>query len=1028
MATSYAHGAIQLTTGAIGTTFTVSGLSFQPEAIRFWWTGINSATDAESGAVNMRRGEGYALSTSVRRAIGSFSQDTAATSNCGGVAANDCCVVTTDGAGGIDGKVDINAVNSDGFQLIVDDVLPAAMTLFWEAFADGGNLQVTIGDITEPASAGAQSYSATGFTAGNSINQVVMLAGCQSTAAVGTGFAGDSGFCSGAATGPSNQCVVSGNADDASGTMDTDGYGSSNNCIAMCVVAGGTTNSRAALTAFGTNQFELTWAGTPVSGRKYIYMAIKGGAWRAGGFTIDGGTASATTAVTGLPTTTLRGVSFKGRMATDSGTAFATIDRISLGCASSTSSRRAMGQMDENATASSAVEIGTAVEYDQTLVFTGTSDTVIGTRDVSVFGTDNFTAIVDTAGGSASEWIGYLAFGDEPTVTGTLAVTGANDTSSATGSVIFPNDPETRPYLEWIEPEYVAEGGYGTLGFRIDFTPSITGAVAAAESDDTQAASGKVTVKGTVNQSEADDTQSASGKVTASGTLAQTESDDTLTGSGKIQGSGTLSQTEADDSLAAVGKIRIVGSLNVTESDDTIVATGGTGLNGALAVTESNDALAASGTLKTSGTLARTEQFDTLVASGAVQQVDAPETRLWLEGIEHDLPIEGGFGTLGFRIDPGPNVITGTLAKTEQPDIPSFSGFVGSIPTDDSETRPFLEPYEEQLEQDRQRGVLGFEVDSPIVIVGTLARTNANDSQSASGKVTVKGTVARTTTNDTLAASGGTGLVGSVNVTEADDALASSGKVTVKGTLAQAEADDTLTGSGTTKTLGSLARSESSDTLAASGKVNIAGTLARTEDADSVAANGSVGNVTTGTLAATETNDTLAATGKLAIRGTMAQTESDDTLTASGTTDIDGFANITEGDDSSAIAGKVTSKGTLAQASANDTSAITAKVRITGSVSTGDSNDTVVSSGTCKTLGIVAISDNDDIATISGKGIIRGTSVMVEARDVSVSYTFPPTPPASPKNTKRGRRTRRIVYGDPIRIIYGRKIRTTRRP
>ena len=410
----FAHGAIQLTTGAINTTFVVSGLSFQPKAIRFYWTGIDSATDAVTGAVNMRRGEGYASSASSRRAIGSFSQDTAGTSNCGGVAANDCCIVTTDGAGAIDGKIDISAFASDGFTLIVDDVLPAAMTVFWEAWGGAEITNVTIGDIAEPAASGDVAYSATGFANVADNTQVVMLAGCQSTAAVGTGFAGDSGFYSGAATGAGENCVVSGNSDDASTSMDTDGFCSGSFCTAMCVVAGGTTNSRATLASFGTDQFTLTWAGVFTANRRSAYMAIKGGRWKAGAFTIAGQTATATTAVTGLPITTLRGVSFKGRMSTDSGTAFATIDRMSLGTASSTSSRRAMGQMDENATASSAAEIGTAVEYDQTLVFVGTSDTVVGTRDVSVFGTDSFTAIVDTAGGSASECIGYLAFGDEP--------------------------------------------------------------------------------------------------------------------------------------------------------------------------------------------------------------------------------------------------------------------------------------------------------------------------------------------------------------------------------------------------------------------------------------------------------------------------------------------------------------------------------------------------------------------------------------------------------------------------------------
>jgi len=407
----FAHGAIQLTTGAIGTTFVVSGLSFQPKAIRFYWTGIDSATDAVTGAVNERRGVGFASSTSSRRTIASFSQDTAGTSNCGGGAANDCCVATTDGAGAFDGKIDISAFASDGFTLIVDDVLPAAMTLFWEAWGGADITNVTIGDIAEPAATGTQNYTATGFTSADNGSQVVMLAGCQSTAAVNTAAATDSGFFTGFTSGSGEQCVVSGNSDDASTAMDTDGVASGGRCLTMCALAGGTEGSRAAFSAWGTDLFTLNWTTVLTTNRRSIYMAIKGGAWRAGDFPIEGQTLDDTSAISSLPMSQLRGICFLGNMAA-ANSSFGAHDRISLGTATGTGSRRAMGQMDENATASSACEIGTAVEYDQILVYTGTSDTVITRHDVSVFGTNNFTVIVDTAGGVTNECIGYLAFGD----------------------------------------------------------------------------------------------------------------------------------------------------------------------------------------------------------------------------------------------------------------------------------------------------------------------------------------------------------------------------------------------------------------------------------------------------------------------------------------------------------------------------------------------------------------------------------------------------------------------------------------
>jgi hypothetical protein len=240
VALSYAHGAVQwLSADAVNTTYPVTGLSFQPKAIRFYWVGLQSATDAVSDAVSSRRGVGFAVSTSSRRAIGTFSQDTPTAANCGDAARNDCVACTTDGAGASDGRLDISAIASDGFTLIVDDAAPANVTVFWEAWGGTGITVAVIGDIAEPASNGTQNYTVTGFTS-DGANQVVMFAGCQSTAALNTDAADDAGLHVGFATGTAStdQITVVGNADDASPTMDTDGYCQTGQCISMVPIGG----------------------------------------------------------------------------------------------------------------------------------------------------------------------------------------------------------------------------------------------------------------------------------------------------------------------------------------------------------------------------------------------------------------------------------------------------------------------------------------------------------------------------------------------------------------------------------------------------------------------------------------------------------------------------------------------------------------------------------------------------------------------------------------------------------------------
>jgi hypothetical protein len=407
----FAQGAIQwLTSDALNSTKVVTGLGFCPKAIRFYWMGHQSTTDSFTQAVSERRGIGFCSNATTRRSVGTFSADNVADSDCGSVAANDCVCITVNGTGAIDGKLDISSMDPDGFTLIVDDATPANLTIFYEAWGLDDIQQVTIGDIPEPAATGTQNYTANGFNARGD-NQVVMFAGVQSTAALNTGQANDSGFCVGAASGTATaqNIVVVGNSDDASATMDTVSYARATECLAMIVVAGGNPNARAVLSAFGTDTFTLNWTNRATTNRRYIYMAIKGGGWQVGSYTIrqDSGR---TAAISNLPFI-LKGISFMGSMKTQSAAGTSTVqDRIGLGSASGLLQRKAMGVLDENATASS--EIDLAISHDSISSYPSTGGGEQARQDLSVFGYNNFTLTVEIdEGGPDNEWMGYLAFG-----------------------------------------------------------------------------------------------------------------------------------------------------------------------------------------------------------------------------------------------------------------------------------------------------------------------------------------------------------------------------------------------------------------------------------------------------------------------------------------------------------------------------------------------------------------------------------------------------------------------------------------
>jgi hypothetical protein len=411
MAMGFAQGVVQwLTTDILNSTKVVTGLGFHPKAIRFYWMGLQSATDAFSQTVSERRGIGFCSNATTRRAVGTFSADNVADSDCGSVAADDCVCITVNGAGTIDGKLDISSMDTDGFTLIVDDVTPANLSVFYEAWGLDDIQQVTIGDIAEPAATGTQNYTANGFNARGD-NQVVMFAGVQSTAALNTGQANDSGFCIGAATSTATaqNIVVVGNSDDGSATMDTVSYARATECLAMIVVAGGNPNARAVLSAFSTDTFTLNWTNRGTTNRRYIYMAIKGGGWQAGSYTIrqDSGR---TAAVTGLPFN-LKGISFMGSMKTQSAAGVSTVqDRVGLGSASGLLARKSQGVLDENGTATS--EIDLAISYDSISSYPSATGTEQARQDMDIFGYNNFQVIVEIdSGGPENEWMGYLSFG-----------------------------------------------------------------------------------------------------------------------------------------------------------------------------------------------------------------------------------------------------------------------------------------------------------------------------------------------------------------------------------------------------------------------------------------------------------------------------------------------------------------------------------------------------------------------------------------------------------------------------------------
>ena len=426
MALNHAFGVVQwLSSATVGTTYTVDlPAGFDLKAIRFYFNGQTSATDAVVATVSAQLGIGFATGTADRRALVNFYNDADTNNATGAGVRNDCIAMTVPASGAANGLLDVSSLSSEQFILRVDDQGVVNMTISWEAWGGSDITVATVGDFGEPAATGVQSYTVTGFTSAGT-DQVVMLAGNNITAALNTSqdASGASIYCGYFTGSDTAQNVVAAISVLEGANADTYRYCQTGECVATMTPTAGGVSGRA-IGNFATDAFQLDWLARSVTDRRSIFLAMKGGQWRAGAYTIDGATLNATATVSGLPFQP-SGLDFIGTGQTHSASATSSaLGRLSFGTAASTTSRQAMGVFAQDGSANS--EITLAVEYDQALVHC-TIGAVLSAYDLNAVNSDGFTVIVDDAGGPSSEWQGYLAFASAEAAgspSGSLLMTG----------------------------------------------------------------------------------------------------------------------------------------------------------------------------------------------------------------------------------------------------------------------------------------------------------------------------------------------------------------------------------------------------------------------------------------------------------------------------------------------------------------------------------------------------------------------------------------------------------------------------
>jgi hypothetical protein len=419
MAFEYATGVLTVGTGALGTNYSVTGLSFQPKAVRFWWSGRADASDA-AGEVDIQPGIGAAVSSTARWVVASQCDHSPTTTATDRYHSEAACVAVLDIAGAVVGLADFVSMNSDGFTLVIDDVFPAAVRVSWEAF--GGS------DLTDTAVGAFQIGSSTGdidFTSETSFQpDFAYFAGI----ALPTNppvAAGSARLSIGAAT-AADQAVLAWFSNDASGTSISSSYCRAGEIHAACATNNTTIAVRASLTSFLSTGFRINILEGAINSWLF-YLALKGGSYKIGNFL----TATNTTAFTeahGMSGTPKGAAFFSANRAASTSDAATAHASFSLGAADA-SGQNCQFVQDKDASANA--DCFSAISHDQCYLNASVDAAMAleGEGHVNSFDSTNINLQMTDAD-PVQSFVWYAAFGNVPILTGDGAAAG---TSTATG-------------------------------------------------------------------------------------------------------------------------------------------------------------------------------------------------------------------------------------------------------------------------------------------------------------------------------------------------------------------------------------------------------------------------------------------------------------------------------------------------------------------------------------------------------------------------------------------------------------------
>ena len=405
MALSAKVGAFNTGTGAVSSTVAVTGVGFLPKIVILWWTGRTESTDTV-GRLSHNRGMGAAVSSTERWASMSFGADAAAAGDGGRRDDNTACVGTIDTSGNATGLLDLQSMDSDGFTLIVDDVMPIDMRVHYLALAGADLTNVKASTFSWTTGIGNLQITGVGFQP----DFLLFASAITSAAAMPNSGSDSSSWSVGMAVSSTQQGVWQGNNDDGSSNIDNDQYCFDGECISTVRFAGAAdVLGRAALVTMDTDGFTINKIESDSTARNIMYVALKGGSYKVDSLLTQ------TNTTTDIVETGL-GFQPVAALFMSHGLAKSTVDttqagnNISIGAFDSITSRGAQGMNDVDAVADTI--IACAVEHDAVYVNidNAATPTVEGLMDIKSVDADGFTCIMDDAD-PAQAFVFYAAFG-----------------------------------------------------------------------------------------------------------------------------------------------------------------------------------------------------------------------------------------------------------------------------------------------------------------------------------------------------------------------------------------------------------------------------------------------------------------------------------------------------------------------------------------------------------------------------------------------------------------------------------------